>query len=353
MIRAKTVLVLGAGANVSVGFPLGAGLVTDIADRLIYRFEHRTDIPSRGDKGLYNAIRLLPGADDYPTLNRYLNAAGRIAISARQAISIDNVIHMLESEDTDAVGKLAISHAILNAEHESPSFRGSERTRSDMLDVGRFAQSWHSQFLKLVTEDVQRSKANTIFENLSVINFNYDRSFEQYLGFALAEYFGIELSTARAIVDSLPVYRPYGRVGRLPWQKGEDRAVNFGATDETAIFDGAKNLKTFTEQVDEGDVIKQMRTAIRGARRVIFLGFAFYRQNVRLLTQSTDNRATIMGTAFGVSGSDREHIKSELESAFRYVPNGAAGYIGDPAVKLLNGKCEDFFTEYGRTLTAA
>jgi hypothetical protein len=57
--------------------------------------------------------------------------------------------------------------------------------------------------------------------------FNYDRCIEQYLFHALQDYYGVSPHEASAMMASLKIFRPYGKIGDLPWQSQEG-AVPFG-----------------------------------------------------------------------------------------------------------------------------
>ncbi|MFN3537831.1 MAG: hypothetical protein ACK4Y4_10320, partial [Brevundimonas sp.] len=111
----------------------------------------------------------------------------------------------------------------------------------------------------------------------------------------------------------------------------------------------AEQIRTFTEQIEEGDRLDAMRTAIASADRIIFLGFAFHRQNVALISTNIDDHTEILATALGISASDQGVIQNEVAEAF--------GYAGDVAslsrAQLATMPCSEFFKEYWRTLTAA
>lgn len=57
MFRAKTVLVIGAGASVEVGLPMGSELLRQIVQLTDIRFDHRQK--SSGDLAIVEALRLV------------------------------------------------------------------------------------------------------------------------------------------------------------------------------------------------------------------------------------------------------------------------------------------------------
>jgi len=346
MFRAKTVLVLGAGASCEVGLPEGSALLTTIARLLTFRFEHSSE-PTQGDRTIFYALReRLKEGTDVTRLNEHLRAAVQITQSAVQAISIDNVIDMLEDANAEAVGKLGISKAILDAEADSDYFRAIP-DRPYELNIARFPSTWYSRLTKILTEGVRRSNIKHLFDNLTIINFNYDRCLENYLCYSISNYYGIALAEAQKLVDQLPMYRPYGRVGKLPWQSGGEPAIEFGRRGVREVNEAALQLRTFTEQIEEGETLASMRDALAAADRIVFLGFAFHRQNMKLLAVNRDEIPEILATAYKVSGSDRGVITSELNDAF------GLGLLQDNAnIELFGKPCVDLFDEYWRTLTA-
>jgi hypothetical protein len=346
VFRAKTLFVIGAGASVEVGLPVGIELLRQIVNLTDIRFDHYQQ--QSGDRAIVAALKiLLKEGSEVEKLNAHLAAGWQLAKSAKQAISIDNVIDALEDPKIELVGKLGIVRAILKAEADSPFFKMNDKLPKT-LDMSRFDGTWYSGLTQLLTENVRRSEIGALFENFQVINFNYDRCLEHYLPFSLADYYGIELTAIREIMQTLVVHRPYGIAGKLPWQKGEGQSVEFGGGDPNQLAAIAQQVRTFTERVEEGDELESMKVAVANADRIIFLGFAFHRQNVELLAQKVQSHTEIVGTTLGISESDKSVIDTELTNAF-----GLENHFGKSEVELANSTCHQFFKEYWRTLTAA
>jgi hypothetical protein len=117
--------------------------------------------------------------------------------------------------------------------HESSHEKASKFFKNkddypDRLDVGKFKGTWYDSLTKLLCESVRKSEVGSIFDNLEVINFNYDRCLEQYLPFSLANYYGLDVKEVRGLMAKLTMHRPYGIAGKLPWQVGDLPAVEFG-----------------------------------------------------------------------------------------------------------------------------
>lgn len=347
MFRAKTILVLGAGSSFEVGLPIGNNLLETIVELTHFSFENFGRLTS-GDPQILAALKLiLDEGGDVKLLNEHLRAGRQLGRSARQALSIDNVIDALEDPQIERLGKLGIARAILKAEAESPQFRVDPETRA--LDLGQFRDTWYSSLTKLLCEGVKRSQVGSVFDNLEIINFNYDRCLEHYLQHSVSDYYGIRIDEVREAMGQLTIHRPYGMTGRLPWRSGEGDGVEFGSGGVAQLANVAQQIRTFTEQIEEGERLEAMRAAIAGADRIVFLGFAFHRQNVALISADIDDHTDVLATTLGISRSDQGVIESELAEAF--------GYAGDSLqlnrAELATMSCNDFFKEYWRTLTAA
>ena len=346
MFRAKTLIVIGAGASIEVGMPVGSDLLKQIVELTDIRFEHFNRQVS-GDRAIVQALKiLLDEGGGVKKLNEHLAAAEQLGKSAKQAISVDNVIDALEDPMVELVGKIGIVSAILKAEAASPYFKMTD-CHPRTLEMSKFEPTWYSSLTKLLIENVRKSAVEEIFSNLEIIDFNYDRCLEHYLPFSIAEYYGLDPDTIRETMQALPVHRPYGIAGRLPWQREEGPSVEFGDHNPQNLADVSQQIRTFTERVEEGTELEAIKSSISKADRIVFLGFAFHRQNVELLATRVQGHAEIVATALGISKSDKSVIEDELERAFAF-----DGIFNEDRIVLAETTCDQFFRDYGRTLTA-
>lgn len=345
MFRSKTVLVLGAGASLEVGLPVGSQLLQKIVELIDIKFEHFRQIS--GDLAVTEALKIhLNEGGEVDKLNAHLKAAWQLKRSATQALSIDNVIDALEDPMIEFVGKLGIVRAIHMAEEESTFFRSPENNPGT-LDISKFKNTWYDSFTKILTENVKKSQILDIFKNLEIISFNYDRCLEQYLPNALSNYYGLPIATMRDAMKSLKIHRPYGIAGALPWQKDGVADMEFGLGSPNQLAKVATEIRTFTERVQEGEELDAMKSAISSADRIVFLGFAFHRQNVELIGTAVQPHTHVMGTVHGISGSDVSIISQDLHRFF-----GVNQTPGFPGVSLAHFTCNNFFNEYWRTLSS-
>lgn len=340
-------MVLGAGASAEVDLPVGGKLLEEIVKLVDLQFDIGRQVS--GDNHVLEALRLAVRSRGEDRVNPYTEAAGQLVASAGQALSIDNVIDALEDERVELVGKLGIVRAIHEAERQSRAKPGdSHRFASPYLH--RFKGTWYDSLTKLLTESVRKSEVERIFDNIEIINFNYDRCLEEYLPYSLASYYGLGLQQSQELITRLVMHRPYGIAGKLPWQPGEKPAVPFGGGFAQQTADAASQIKTFTERVEEGQELAQIRRAVGNAERIVFLGFAFHRQNVQLLAAQSPLEADVLATGYGISGADRGVIGTELQRAFQPASVGSTG--APRQIQIPSLKCAELFDEYWRTLTA-
>jgi len=258
------------------------------------------------------------------------------------SISIDNYLDAHQGDaELELCGKLAIVKSILDAEGGS-HLKQVER-HDERFDPKRLDDTWYLKFLRLLTEGVRRADVGSIFDNVSIIVFNYDRCVERYLLQALRGYYDLSDDEAVKVVAGLRIYHPYGQVGPLPWQ--ERNGVPYGA-EGADILSIARGIKTFTEGQDDEGVMTPILQVMSGAETVVFLGFAYHQQNLDLITPPTSIASRVFGTAHGISNSDQKAVTASLKQMLEPVD------CGDVEVNLHVSKCAGLFDEFWRSLSA-
>jgi hypothetical protein len=274
MFRSPVVVVVGAGAGVEYRMPLGIKLATDIADSVRFRFEHYSRQPTKGDPELFNILFRLY-QQDRDTLNAYTEAGNQLAAAMSSCLSVDDALYQL-SENPTAVtlGKIAIVRTILKAEHSS-SIALSNQTGTLGFDSGR--DGWIEQLFSMAISDLKKSQISSAFDNITFINFNYDRCIEHYLYWSLQRV-GLSEAEAGLTVSGLKMIRPYGSLGSI--RPGFPETAAFGGSVDP--FKAISRIRTYTES----DVLHdggQLSKALMDAALVMFLGFGFHAQNLKLL----------------------------------------------------------------------
>lgn len=341
MIRSNTVFVIGAGASKELGFPLGEELLTEIAAALDFGPDPFGNL-ERGDRLIWESINEHIEGDAL-RLNAFHQAARQVREAAHLGRSIDNVIHQQNHDEAFVLcAKLGIARRILDAEDRSClKLHGNNRT----VTWPEVRGTWLHGFAQLVVQDVERTRIDDIFANVSVISFNYDRTIRRFLPLALQSQFALPPAEAETLAAQLPILHPYGSLGALGYD-GADRVVPYGAP-RPGLLAVASNLRTFTEQVtDEGELVV-MRRLLENADRIVFLGFGYLSQNMSLLLDHVSGSARqVLGTSYGMSFPDREEVVRQLGSLIEDYRRGHT----DP--RLSDLKCAEFIQENFRSITA-
>lgn len=347
MFATKTLFIVGAGASCEAGLPSGAQLKQSIAEKINIKYEYGTRQIS-GDMHITDAIRRHVESQNEIDINPYLDVAWQIRDAMPQAISIDNYIDAHKgNEKLELCAKLGIVQSILLSERGSHLFY--DAINSERMDFEKLSSSWYSWFMQLLTEGISKSKLDRLFENVSFITFNYDRCIEHFLVNSIKNYYGLSGDAARDIANSLTILHPYGTVGRLPWQKGNHHSVDFGGKiNGPQILNASKQIKTFAERIEEGKELEAIRSLVVEARRIVFIGFAYHKQNMDLLTPPKSSEAQqVFATAMGISQSDCRVVQSQILSMTKKKPQNLQ-------IELRNDlSCQQLFSEFWRSLTLA
>jgi hypothetical protein len=341
----KTVLVLGAGASKGFGLPLGTDLRDQIAKDLNIKFDDFGLRLASGSPEIVAALRVLTLGSNGQSgdINPHRAAAVQIASSMNISASIDDYIERHQGNVLLVeCAKLAIGKAILGSELRSKLFSNHLQETSDPFR--HFAGSWLALLLRDLTRGKTTANLDTIFENISIVNFNYDRCVEQFTFLWFQRMYDLTPSEASEVANRLKIHHPYGMLAPLPHQNQSDHIAFGGELGAHQLVKIAASIKTYSESIDEGTEIEKVRMNLVKADRLVFLGFGFHQQNLDLLTVPVGSeRATLRcyATTEGISLPHWEMIQSSISQALRVTaPNGF--FCG-----AQKGTCEEFWNEYG------
>lgn len=339
----NTVFIIGAGASEEAKLPTGDELKTRIAKLLDIRFDELGSKLEHGDRLILEALKLHARQRNVSSLIKYLHAAHLIRDALPLAISIDNFIDAHRDNDKIALcGKLAVVRSILDAEKNGLLYFEELKIESNM-EYSSLKSTWYIPFFKLLTENCRKNDLQDRFESITVIIFNYDRCIEHFIYSALQNYYEFSKTEAAELLKSINIYHPYGDVGTL-----NSRAGRFGAEPSSEqLLELSQKIKTFTEGTDpDSSEILEIRKHIGMANRVVFLGFAFHKLNMQLITPVTNDdkvksEVKCFATTFRVSDSDKEFVERQIKDL----------YHGNVRISMANKKCSDFFNEFWRSLS--
>ena len=243
-------------------------------------------------------------------------------------VSIDEALyHLSDSPAAVLLGKIAIVWRILKGERESKL--GS---RFPVLGGGR---TWMPEFLSIALGSQKAARIINTFENITIINFNYDRTLEHYLYHALQELPDVSPHSAAEAIRRLNVRRPYGFVGPLNWMRWvPEPRVPFGANQ--ADYNALKlveRIRIYMEEKHDSE-IAAIREAFRVSELLIFLGFGFHDQNMKLLQVKSQSKASrrVFASVFGIDHEIHDIIAGHINPSI--LDYGARLFDVEAAVML-------------------
>ena len=244
MGRARTTLILGAGASHAYGFPVGSGLRESIIDL--------ADTQQIADDIGFPRARLRQLRADFHTSQIY---------------SIDAFLG--RRTDLIDVGRSAIAYVLLQCEQ-----------KADLMGMQK-RDHWYQYLVNiLAAEDWERFDPSW----LSVVTFNYDRSLENYLLRALVSIYKKAEGEVVERLRALPILHVYGSLGD-PWPSHQH--VPFGGVDQYQMASAVRQASPFIQIIPEGredaESLTKSRSLINQAERVGILGFGFDETNVARL----------------------------------------------------------------------
>ncbi len=201
--------------------------------------------------------------------------------------------------------------------------------------------------LRTLTENCSSEELSERFTYITLVIFNYDRCIEHFLIHALIAYYRLSEADAVKIISNLTIIHPYGTVGLLQWQESTGAAImEYGGDVQTQqLIQYANGIRTFTEGA-HSESMNTLKDSMKNTERLIFLGFAFHRLNMELLSQSDvkqyENQSAIdcYATAFETSKSDQDSIINTINHL----------YSGELSINIENMTCSQLFNDYSRSL---
>ena len=273
MIKIRTVLVFGAGTSAPFGFPTGIGLCQEIIAEL-------KDEQQNSVKQLQNAGH---------SFNDILQFREALLYSAKE--SVDAFLE--HRTDYLQVGKAAIAQALIKRELLPPLFE----------NIGNNLYSYLYAQLNAPVADFPGNQ-------LSIITFNYDRSFEQFLFTALKNSFNLSDVEAAKLVAAVPIIHLHGAMGCFPWQGTRGREYGSDTT-PINIKIASQGIKIIHEAVnlDKDPEFQRAYGLIRQAKRLVFLGFGYNRTNLdRLRIDFSVLNTNFYGSCFGLTELEKEQL---------------------------------------------
>jgi hypothetical protein len=261
-------------------------------------------------------------------LSKIEKAAYEISSEILVESSIDNYLDGRKDDPyVIKVGKMLIAYVISCYEDHFNPFSATNKTM-----IPAIFDTWYFKCYQRILETCQESDILARLNEITFIIFNYDRFFEYLFCHALINKYHMTKDKAQEIVKQINIIHPYGTVGEFFYR-------SFGDSID-GVFSPSiqENIHTFTEyhSIDNEDREKISR-ACGEAERMIFLGFAYHPQNMKLLfPTSSDKTLRAFGTAFGLSDVDINALKYKF-SRHNY-QHGSLNFV--------DKKCSEFFDHF-------
>lgn len=351
MFESQTVFVVGAGASKEADLPIGNELTSEIA-RLLNIFVDSDFNAKNGDDQILWRIRQLVNQQPNAWINNRLIASGReVATAMALAPSIDTFLqtHRNNAEYV-LLGKMGIAKAIILAEKHSKLARTHDR--SQPFEISSIANTWYISLAQQLFSGVPAEHPELAFQNVSFIVFNYDRCLEVFLTRAVELFFLVSNERARAIVAAVDIVHPYGDLGEMD---DSDQSLPMFGDDQCDLYVVSQRLQTFSESLLDPAKSAKIKELICRTETLIFLGFAFYDQNMELLGENVpkaekrSNIKRVYATTFGMSASDVQVARSQIGHLLRGRPPKERD---DYSIQTFSGTCNSLFAEYWKSLTA-
>ncbi|MGR9238972.1 hypothetical protein ACU8OH_09195 [Rhizobium leguminosarum] len=338
MFKDDTVFVVGAGASAEFNMPVGYKLMEMIAQNSLFKFDFGTF--REGVSQIYHHLTKglnMSKQEDVDWLNLRFETMRKVSDSIDMSESIDEYIFRYSGDPVIAeVGKLQIAYAIAYSEQESllRTERFNAKEGFKLADG-----TWIHTFAKALFNGVKADRIDEIGSNISIICFNYDRCIEHYLETAMVRaYPGLTQEGAGEIVSKINIIHPYGTLGPL-------KHFPYGKVADLRTM--ADNIQTWSETIRDPDTVASIKRAIADAEHIVFLGFAFAKQNMDLLDARVGIRderiVRTYSTGFGLHKVGEEDYKEKISLLYK---NGLLGSALNAVRIQWDTKCAPFMEMY-------
>jgi hypothetical protein len=175
MFNRQTLFVVGAGASVEFGLPVGKALTT-IIQKNDMRFEYPGKPIGGGDFDLFTQLTHRRGNEAQP----FQQAALLIRNGIGLALSIDDFLDPHRTNTyVNEYGKAAIVKSILEAERASSLFFAGPAER-DLFNLEKCKDTWITKCFSMLGRGVPREERQEVFDHVSFVTFNYDRALNTF-----------------------------------------------------------------------------------------------------------------------------------------------------------------------------
>lgn len=154
-------------------------------------------------------------------------------------------------------------------------------------------------------------------KRISVITFNYDRSFEYYFFETVKSAYGVGDEEAADLVEGFGVIHFYGLLGKTHFSgTGKDRRGYEAHFDENSIRTAASMIRIISAEDDRAEEQQIAHRLIEKAERICFVGFGYDVTNLTRLNVhnlfSVPRDGQVLGTGYRVEDDVRKRAQPLL-----------------------------------------
>ena len=348
MFRPNTVFIIGAGASAEAGLPLGSILATKVSNALRFEPEGIRDALGSGNPEIYQTILNYVGPNK---AREVFKKCREMSFSLAHADSIDACLNDFRTdEDLMYCGKIAIAYEIAKAEKTSTLSVNNDNIYNT-INWPASGGHWYSKFFRILKDGIDSDNVENIFDNVEIICFNYDRCIEQYLFYALRDYYRISPQRTIELLRKLTIIHPYGVIDGFQANIHTGHS-NFGQ-DLTGVGLGerARTIKTIFEAKTDAHRVADIQDSVARSEQLIFLGFGFHKLNMDLLKKAVGAIAgrACYATGYKLPSPGLPVIKDRIHSIFGIELSTSRSL--NP-INLQNFTCRQLLDEYDLLLAS-
>lgn len=276
-MKYKITLVLGAGASVAMGYPLGSGLRKEIINNA---------------ESYYSEI-ICGGSFECHEIQEFVKEFKNSQIN-----SIDEFL--AKRTEFGEIGKRAIASILLDMEDP------------DKLSDCDHEDHWYNYLFNKIVSGKQWNELD--LSGIAIVTFNYDRSLEHYLAHALISAYGVSTSHAFDKIAQINIIHIYGSLGSCDPSESDYFSYGDGKSN-MAVNIAASRLKIIPEGRQDDATLTTARTTLISSERIAFLGFGFDKTNLNrldskntcceIIHENPSTKRIIVASAYGMTTAEQ------------------------------------------------
>ena len=257
---------------------------------------------------------------------RHVEAMDRIEDSIVFKNSIDDLVNeWSDFKELGDVAKVCIATEIPKSESTTQISAALQNVVRPSSAMRQLRESWIGRVLMYANPDSRRRDVQDCLNGMSFVTFNYDRCLEASLLMFLRYAQSVPITECSAIMDKIQIHHAYGSLGKLPELGGN---LRFGGFENREIGWAASAIKTYNEELESGHTEK-IRGLINKSENIVFLGFGFHAQNLKLLFGENPDLSgrKFFGTSVNMDQDELKRVKYFWQ-------------VGNGIVELRNSDCQ-------------